>query len=214
MDQRALKDRIRWGWNVAARVTGAMTDLYRPGGPSGPLAPGNRVLRLTAAFQALRGTQLDTNRHGEPLWRGIFDAAYTKNGDYLVQPTGTWFIASQEGIANPLCVQTNRQISLFRPNAPVSVGTGAYGGFIAGDSTMLMEGWPASVLGISGSGYPAIGLPADTSVSAWTILMPNWPGVSLQPGDMMSDDLGRVGRLVSTELTHLGWRLTVRQASN
>ena len=35
----------------------------------------------------------------------------------------------------------------------------------------------------------------------------------LAVSDLMSDDIGRKGVIASAELTRLGWRLTVREAS-
>jgi hypothetical protein len=44
------------------------------------------------------------------------------------------------------------------------------------------------------------------------VLLPGTPGVHLEPGDLMLDELGRRSVVVATELTELGWRLGVRQA--
>ena len=214
MDQAALQDRIRWGMNVAARTVGLVTDLYRPAGALAPLALSNRVLRLHAAFQPHRGSIVHTNLYGDALWYGIFDAAYTRRGDYLVQSGRTLFIATQQGLSGPLCVQTNRRLTVTRALPPGNVGANAYGGLIQGNSRVLLQDWPASVLGVNGAGNPSAGLPTDTSIPFWTILMPEWPGVVLQPADIIGDDLGRSATVAAAELTELGWRLTAKQASN
>ena len=54
-------------------------------GVSEPMAPRNRFLRLRAAFTAPDGRFARPNGYGDALWYGIFDAAYTRPGDYLVQ---------------------------------------------------------------------------------------------------------------------------------
>lgn len=214
MDQSTLQDRIRWGMNIAARAVGTTTDLYRPTGPLCPMSLSNRALRLHAAFQPHRGTIVHTNLHGDALWYGIFDAAYTHPGDYLVQGDRTLFIATQQGLSEPLCVQTNRRVTVARAIPPGDIGSNIYGGLIRGNSVILQEDWPASVLGVNGSGSPSAGLPTDTSIPFWTILMPAWPNITLQPADLVSDDLGRSATVSAAELTELGWRLTVKQASN
>lgn len=213
MDSAHLEDRIRWGLNIAARATGATTSAYRPCGVENPLAPRNRFLRLHAAFSGLDGKFVRPNGYGNALWCGIFDAAYTRPGDYLAQHDTIWFIAAQQKLLPVLCVQTNRVISFTRPAAQSSTGVNTYGGVTAANVTPLMTNWPASVLAASREGRPLANLPNDTSVSLWTVLVPACPSVVLQSADLMSDDLGRNGVVATTELTGLGWRLAVRQAT-
>jgi hypothetical protein len=213
MDPARLTDRVHRGLNAAARTVGADTDAYRPSGASNPLAPTNRFLRLRAAFTAHDGRFARPNAYGEALWYGIFDAAYTRPGDYLTQADGAWFIAAQQRLLPVLCVKTNRIVSLARPAAPASTGVNRYGGTTATTNRPLMTNWPASVLGISGGGRPNADLPSDTSVPRWTVLLPAVPGVVLLPSDLMSDDLGRNAVVRAAELTELGWRVIVNQAT-
>jgi hypothetical protein len=213
MDPARLTDRVHRGLNAAARVVGADTDAYRPSGSSDPLAPTNRFLRLRAAFTAHDGRFAHPNAYGEALCYGILDAAYTRPGDYLTQADGVWFIAAQQRLLPVLCVQTNRVVSFFRAAAPVNTGVNKYGGVTAKSNRPLLTNWPASVLGVSGRSHPSAGLPSDTSVPSWTVLLPAVPGVVLLPSDLMSDDLGRNAVVVGAELTELGWRLTVNQAT-
>lgn len=213
MDSGSLENRIRWGLNVAARATGATTNAYRPRGTENPLAARNRFLRLHAAFSGLDGKFARPNGYGNALWCGVFDAVYTQPGDYLVQYDATWFIAAQRKLLPVLCVQTNRVVSFTRPAAQSSTGVNTYGGVTAANVTPLMTDWPASVLVTSREGRPLGNLPNDTSASLWTVLLPACPGVVLRSADLMSDDLGHSGVVATTELTDLGWRLAVRQAT-
>lgn len=168
---------------------------------------------MHAAFTARRGGVLNTNPYGDSLWHGIFDAAYTRTGDYLVQPDRTMFIATQQGVSQPLCIQTNRCVTISRAVPPGFLGANEYGGVIADNALVLLENWPASVLGVNDAGNPTAGLPSDVSVPYWTVLMPAWPGVILKTGDFFSDDLGRSAVIAASELTEMGWRLAVKQAS-
>lgn len=213
MNPNHLEDRIRWGLNVAARATGAVTSAYRPCGAEHPLAAENRFLRLYAAFGGVDGKFSRSNAYGDPLWRGIFDAAYTQPGDYLVQQNAIWFIAAQPRLLPTLCVRTTRLISFTRPAAQTTTGVNSYGGVTAANVTPLMTKWPASVLAAERESRPLANLPGDTSASLWTVLVPACPGVILRTADLMSDDLGRNGVVATTELTDLGWRLAVRQAT-
>jgi hypothetical protein len=128
MEASVLEDRIRWGMNVAARTLGTTAHAYRPSGPMEPLAPANRFLRLRAAFTSPKGEFSRVPHWGDPLWMGIFDAAYTRAGDYLVRDDGIWFVASQHLLHPVLCVKTNRTIKISRQAAGTSLGMASYGG--------------------------------------------------------------------------------------
>ena len=199
--------------NIAARTMGAVTDLYRPRSPFHPMNPVHRILRMHAAFTPRRGNILAANVYGDALWHGIFDASYTQTGDYLVQPDRTLFIATQQGLAEPLCVQTNRKVTIARAIPPGALGENEYGGLIKGNTAVLLEEWPASVLGVNDAGNPTAGLPSDTSVPYWAVMMPAWNGIVLQTGDLFSYDLGRNAIVAAAELTEMGWRIAVKQAS-
>jgi hypothetical protein len=208
-----IQDRIRWGLNVAARHLGAPTDAYRPSGASGPTAPANRYLRLHAAFTAPDDRFQRPNGYGAATWHGVFDAAYTKVGDYLVRNGDVWFIAAQQDLLPVLCVKADRLVSFARPDAPSNAGVNAYSGVTTDTTTPLLTDWPASILGVGGSGMPSADLPSDQSVPYWTVLMPAYGDVVLLPADLMQDDLGRNGTVAAAELTALGWRITVKQSS-
>jgi hypothetical protein len=213
MNPAELQDRVYRGLNAAARAVGAESDAYRPSGVAKPLAAENRFLRLRAAFTARDGRFVHPNAYGDAIWYGVFDAAYTRSGDYLVQRDGVWFIASQQRLLPVLCVLTNRIVSFWRPAAPSSTGVNTYGGVVTETNTALLTDWPASVLGVAGRGHSSADLPSDSSIAYWTVLMPATPGVTLLQSDLMTDDLGRNAVLAAAELSDLGWRITVKQAT-
>jgi len=213
MDAATLQDRISRGLGSAARVLGPPTDAYRPSGVANPLDPANRYLQLPAAFSAPDGRFQRPDPYGAALWHGVFDSAYTLAGDYLVQGSAIWFIAAQQPLLPVLCVRTSRVVSFARPAAPAAAGVNAYGGVIPAAAMPLLTAWPASVLGAGGGGTPQADLPSNATVPFWTVLLPSVPGVVLRPADLMSDDLGRNAVVAAAELTDLGWRLTVKQAS-
>lgn len=213
MDGASLQDRIYWGLNVAARLTGTRADAYRPSSASNPLVAQNRYLRLNTTFTSIDRRIARAVGYGNALWYGIFDAAYTQPGDYLVRADGIWFVAAQQPLLPVLCVQTNRLVTFNRPAAQNATGVNAYGGITATSLTPLLEQWPASVITASTAGRPDAGLPSDTSVPYSTVLLPAFPGVTLRVADLMSDELGRTAVVAAAELTELGWRLTVKQVT-
>ena len=150
MDARRLQDRLHYGLGTSARHIGRTANAYRPVGAFDPLDRQNRFLRLPAAFLPAKGGTETANAHGQPLWLGIFDASYTRAGDYLLLDSEIFFIASQAPLLPVLCVMTNRTISVSRPTVQTATGTNPYGGFTVDTSFDLMTLWPASVLGVDG----------------------------------------------------------------
>lgn len=213
MRQARLQDRIAWASNICARAAGDWADAYRPSDTSDPLAATNRFLRIPVLFTGMQGRFARPLAYGDALGHGIFDSAYTKVGDYLVQGEATWFIATQGRLLPALCVRTNRVVSFARPIAPSVTGANDYGGITAATIAPLLTAWPASVTGSSGNGHPSAELPSDSTVPYWTVLLPVFPGIVLLPADLMSDDLGRSAVVSAAEQTQLGWRLTVKQAT-
>ena len=218
MEQSHLQDRISWGLNRTARHIGQKTDAYRPKGNGNPLSPTNRFLQLQAAFSASDGKFSRPNGYGNALWQGYFDSAYTQPGDYLVQDGNIWFIAAQQKLLPVLCVQTNRTASFVRPAATSTIGLNPYGGMALQASTKLITDIPVSILGISSAGKPSAALPDDSVTGWWTVLLPAIAPspaspIILRPADLIKDDLGRIAIITGSELTDLGWRLSVRQAT-
>ncbi len=213
MGSLRIQDRAYYGLGIAARHVGETTDAYRPSCASYPLSKKNRFLRLPAAFLPKSGDTKQTNSYGIAEWYGIFDASYTKPGDYLVVGNRTFFVAAQDPLLPVLCVLTNCTISITRPDMQISTALNPYGGYQSTAASSVMEGWPASVLGITGRGEPAARLPTDQTVPHLAILLPAWPSTLISPGDLISDDLGRSATVTSSELTELGWRLCAKMAT-
>jgi hypothetical protein len=209
VDVDHLQDRLYWGLNRAANILGRPTDAYRPAGTTNPINRSNRYLRLRAAFCRVDGNFSRSVGYGVAIWRGHFDASYTRVGDYLVQGCDVWFIAEQEPLLPVLCVRTNRVISITRQLTP---GTGA--STAAADTTVtIMSNWPASLLGTETEGKSSAHLPGDTTIPSWTALVPYVQDQVVQPTDIVTDAQGIKGVVVAAELSNLGWRLIVRQVT-
>ncbi len=213
MNGRNLQDRLYLGLGLSARHVGVFADAFRPKGPFNPLDKQNRFLKLPATFMSSKGNGGRTNTYGDALWHGVFDASYTRAGDYLVLNYGTFFVASQEPLLPVLCVKANRVISIVRPSVQIRPAGNAYGGYMSGSSTALMEGWPASVLGENRVSASVTDLPTDQTIPYWAVLLPAIARVILSPGDLITDDLDRTAVIAGSELTDLGWRLSAKMAT-
>lgn len=214
MDQVHLKDRIAWAGNVLARRIGVEADAFRPAGPSDPLAPKHRFMRMHAAFAPPSGAFDRAGGHGDAMELGHFDTAYTRAGDYLTQGERVVFIATQAALGPALCVRTNRVVSVRRPGGAAGPGGSGYGGVVTANAVAILERWPASMLASGTGGSGLLGLPTDTAVAQWTILLPPSVPAAIQPGDIVVDAGGRQSIVASAELSHLGWRLLARQATS
>jgi hypothetical protein len=211
MDVNHLQDRLDWALNRAANIMGRVTDAYPPVGISDPLDRSNRYLQLRAAFSRADGNFARSVGYGVAIWRGMFDASYTRVGDYLVQGHDIWFIVEQQYLLPILCVRTNRVISITRQTAPsTTTSTSAVN---ASSMVTVISQWPASVLGTGAEGKSPTGLPGDTTIAKSVALVPSVHGQTLLPTDMVTDDLGINSVVVAAELTNLGWRLIVRQVT-
>ncbi len=212
MELSHIEDRIAWGRNRAARRIGAPTDAFRPGSAYDPLAPSNRYLRLHATFSPSPGNFEHAPGFGNAVYFGYFDSAYTKPGDYLVQDDRTFFVASQESLLPVLCVRTNRIISIHRPAGSTAAG-GGYGGMAPAATTPVLTNWPVSVLGVSTGGSSPAGLPSESAVPQWTILIPPVPFGRVLRSDLVYDADGHQSVVVASEESHLGWRVVARDTA-
>ncbi|MBV9756358.1 MAG: hypothetical protein JO047_04830 [Alphaproteobacteria bacterium] len=222
MDGARVQDLISRGMGTAARMIGVRCDAYRPSDSGNPLAPCNRFLQLTAAFNATDPSFRRGEAYGRPVWYGVFDSAYTGPGDYLVECGGArrWFVAAQAPLLPVVCVLTNRIVSFHRPAGPSAAGINSYGGVQRTELVPLLINWPASILaGGTGEREPAE-LPSDVRLGGYSVLLPaaitrGCPVANalLRTDDLMNDDLGRTYVVSSAELSELGWRLLVKLAT-
>ena len=210
MQIQRLQDRIDRGRGAASRHIGAAYDAFRPAGACEPLALANRYLRLPAAFSPEDASFSRPSSYGRSAWLGVFDSAYTRPGDYLSGPGGTFFIAAQQSLLPVLCILTTRTLTVSRPAAPALAGMNGYGGATLATITPLIANWPASVL-TAGTGSPGT-LPGDANLPSWTVLLPSTP-TALLPADIIQDDIGRTYVIGTAELTGLGWRILAKQAA-
>ena len=216
-----LNDTVQRGLGRAARALGAWCDAFRPRGVVDPLQASNRFLKLQASFFAPGKAFVKPDGYGHAGWWALLDSAYTRPGDYILRPSsragaadgGTWFVASQQSLMPVLCVRANRVVRGARPGSAELAGVNLYGGVTAATAVPLFSGWPASVLSDGGGGLDRTNLPADAPAESWRVLLPKIEGIVLRGGDLLYDDLGRTGVVSAAELTELGWRLVVRQAT-
>lgn len=215
MNAAQLQDRLNRAAGRTAGIAGETCDLFRPTGPTHPLAPERRILRLNAAFLPIGGGIRRPVPPNQALWEGVFDAAYTRPGDILhrTRDGAVFYIAAQQPLLPVLCVRALRLINISRPSTANIAGLNLYGGAIAESQTTLAEAWPAAMTSLVAQGTGQAGLAAEIASGTWQIQLPSSLQLSLRPTDRITDDQGRIGIIASAETSDLGTTLIVRQAT-
>ncbi len=211
MNGAFLQEKIYYGYAKSAQYIGTAFNQFRPTTAVNPFGAGP-LATLNASFNAMDMKYGKPNVYAKPLWYALVDGTQTAVGDYLVSSNQTFFIAAMQPLLPILAVECNRTINLLRPQQLAGTGTAGYGGDTVANESVLMTGWPASVLqGTKGEKGDA-DLPGDVRNPWWAVLFPYFPGVELRTGDIITDDLTRRYIISSAELTDLGWRITSIQA--
>jgi hypothetical protein len=216
MDAARLIDRVARGMGQAALHLGALYEAFRPRDAIAPLSPPNRLLCLNVAFHSEDKDWNRSARYDQPLWFAIHDIGYTRPGDYLRGPGGTFFIAAQPPLLPTVCVLTNRVVSFTRAEGARLPGHNGYGGVQTREDSLILSGWPASVLMAGAGAHGAGALPGEPGPASWIVRLPALHGpraVELRQDDLMIDEAGTRAVISAVERTELGWRLTVTQAT-
>lgn len=212
MDTGRVRDAVHRGLGRAGLAVGEWCEVFRPEGPESPLAEGRRVLRMKAAFSPPDGRFARPVAHGQVYWHGVFDAAYTRPGDYIRRADrAVWFVAAQQSLLPVLCVRTTGVVDVLRPSSPEMPGLAPYGGGAAPEG--VLRGWPAAILAAGGAGTGAAALPDVLPAGSWIVLLPP-SAAEPRPGDVLRDGAGRLGSIAQAELSEAGWRLVVRRAAS
>jgi hypothetical protein len=212
MDGVRLADRLAYGAGCAARRVGFLHDAYRPDGPVAPLDLVRRFLRLCVAFVLPGGSVAAPSGFAAPFRQAWADWSYLQAGDYLAGPEGTVFVAAIEPPKPMLVVMTNSVVRLARPAAPVLDGLNPYGAVLPGTQTMLLTGFPASLL-VGGVGDRAkAGLPDDTKLPGFTALLPAVRNVQPHVADILMNERDERFVVSAVEQVAGAWRLSLMQA--
>jgi hypothetical protein len=97
-----------------------------------------------------------------------------------------------------------RTITIKRAAAQTGVGAIGYGGAIAAEEQMLIEGIPASIQNTRLGRESKVGLPTDVPQSIWKIFY-NVDAALVRERDIIYDDLGRRFRIIAANPHSLGY---------
>lgn len=223
MDGPTLQGKVYGGYAKSALRVGLPYAIYRPTAAASPLAGGNLIATIDAAFTVHSSGNFNFSKprdYEKPTFHALLDGTQTEVGDFLVGASAPspFFIAAMDPLVPILAVLCNRVISVATPGpSGFSPGytPGAYAGTVGAPSATnevpFLTGWPASILQGARSVADKM-LPGDVGRGMWTILLSAYPDVSVSSGDIIADDLGNRYVVRTAELSSLGWRLAAQQA--
>ena len=213
MDAANIQLKINHGEAIGALKVGEPCEWFRPYAALIPaVAPAARMGTLLAYFDPdFKFGGKAPNLYGKPVLGALMDRSNTQPGDYLVAGSGTYFIAGQQPLLPTIAVQCSATITVSRPPQPI---TGRYSGRTEATDVPLLVNWPASVLAGGRTQNTRTDLPGDVQDKGYLVLVPAFPGVSIQTSDRIEDDQGRAFTVSSAERTDLGFRLDAILSAN
>ena len=207
MDAVEIQRLAALGFGIAGGILGSPYTQYRPTTASNPLT--NVVQTISAAFDIVPGFKFaGPAQWGKPTRFGLFDATNVAIGDYFVGQNQTLFVSAFQLYEPPELVLCNATVSISSPGSDTLPGESqTYGGRTDATDVVLATGWPVSILIKQKGDMDPVKLPEDVRAASFEVLMPNIPGVQMQPTWRLNDGTGNVYLVNAVELTAYGYRL-------
>ena len=211
MDGNRIQALIYRGYGVSAAKVGLPYAQYRPSGATAAIVTSNLIQTLQAAFSTDRYKFAREDGYGTPEHQALVDGSQLAVGDYLVGAE-TYFIAALDPLVPILAVQCNAVLDVRRPAFSRSLGRvrGNDGDMVATE-TVLLSAWPASCIQGTKGEKSDTGIPGDTRMPWWAIILPPTPA-PIETDDILTDANGHRFQVSSAELTSKGWRITAQLA--
>ena len=106
MNAAGVQQRINRGWGIAAHKLGEVCDQRRPWQAVNPLGNEARMGWPMAYFDPdFRFQGLKPNLYGKPIFGVGMDRRGARIGDYLIAPSGTYFLAGMQPLLPTIGVQ-------------------------------------------------------------------------------------------------------------
>lgn len=209
----AIQAKVWKGYFKAAQRLGSSYSQYRASSAVNPIAPQNLVQHIIAAFDDKPNYKFQVpSLYGHPEKYGLFDGTLVDVGDYLVNGTATYFVAGMGSLQPIVCMACNVVVDVLRPASNSGFGAQPYGGDDVASEVSILTQWPAWLMAGTKGEKSDVGLVGDVRAPWYQILLPSFPGAIINAFDVINDNLGRRYKVSSTELSSLGWRLTVMYA--
>lgn len=211
MDGTRIQALVNRGYSLSAQRVGLPHQQFRPSGPGNPLAAANLIQTLPAAFSVDDYKFRRPSDYGKPEREALVDGSQLLVGDYLVGPSGTYFVAGLDALVPIVAVECSRTLTVTRPTFTRTLGRvrGIDGDTVATEA-VLMSSWPASVVQGTKGEKSDSGVPDASRLPWWQILMPAIADVAFETDDILTDEVGHRYQVSSAELSSKGWRITAQ----
>lgn len=217
VNQALIQKKVAAGYAKAALRLGAMVSQYRPASLTEPLAAA--IATPMADFSnnpafAFRSPPL----WDKPVTWALVDTTDVLAGDIFVAPIGTYFVARVEPYRPPVCMLTNRTVTLSGDaGAGSTIGEGTtcsmagydnaeYGPSPVYGGTALASGWPAFITLKNKGQVPETGIPGDLRAGEFEMFLPVMPDFVPAVAMTAVTDLGTPYRLTAVEPSPYGTR--------
>jgi hypothetical protein len=190
MDRSNLQSFVSHGWSRAASILGGTVQQYRPIDLMAPLSTVHDT--ILASFSANFKFGLDQPQMwGTPLCYGLFSSNDILVGDILTDGSEAWFVASYDGISQPLCVLCNHSVSICD---------------VTGSSVMIARDWPCSITMKTRSDRSESGLPGAIMSGQYMLHFPYSSAAAFLPYMTAIAENGVHYTIESAESSNFGWR--------
>jgi hypothetical protein len=231
MDGVRLESLVRRGFAKAARHVSLPYHVYRPVQRMWPIQLIGQRPDILATFSPKQ----DFEFNAPPSIKDVLQSCLTNDtslahGDYLLGPSGTFFVSKTAHLTAPTCVLCNHTLELRRVMPPEGFGALRYRAEVAQEETIIAR-LPGSLMRSSQGGRHEAGLPGAPSAPEVMVLWPDLAQIGpddrnpsdnpvsqawradqmvIRTSDAISDDMGRRWAISAAELTGFGWRLWCR----
>jgi hypothetical protein len=211
MNGTSLASRIASGYARAGALAGTPYTQYRPASATAPMA--TPIGTLNTLVKPMGRPVGAPSPPANAFFDALLDTTQLQPGDILAGAAGTFFVWQLPPLGPALCVGCNATIAVRRPQQPGIPGFNDLGQLASATETVLMDGWPASVLREGRGERSASNLPGTGRVGSWMVLLPVFAGVTVAVADIIVRKADAVRMLVELAEQGRGWRLLAQEVS-
>lgn len=216
VDFARVQNRIYYGYGKAAIRLGTTHDIYRSATGIDPLQPSNFFgSQLISVDQDL--TYVKTRKYGDLLWQFLpFNGLLLQNYDFFLNSDVTYYITDivpTDRLSPPQCMECNAVVSVTIPINNLVPGVNDYQQYNPLAGTILISNCPCAILEHGRTAEISLKLPTSVKLPYYEVYLPDFDGVVIKPGYIVTDNIGRRMAVISAERTrrYAGFRLIAGQ---
>lgn len=213
VDFARIQNRIYYGYTKAAIRLGVEHAIYRSVDGNDPLKITNFIKNTLVSIDADL-TYKKARKYGDLVWQFLPEDGLTlQNYDYMVGASTTYFIADiapDDRLTPPLCVECNHTVSITTLANTLVPGDNDYQAI--DNPTNYIVDCPVSIVQYTRMDMNNLKTPSSVKMPTYYITMPDFDGVVIKNGDIVTNENNNRYTVISAEQTKksLGLRLLVQ----